>query len=796
MGEVYLGEQVSLGRKVAIKVLHQDLHAQPGMVERFKREARLLSAVEHPAVVRVVDYGETPTGTCLVMEYVEGENLYDTLLGGALPPARALPLLYQLAEGLAAIHEQGIIHRDIKPENVLLTRGPRGEQARLLDFGIARLVEPSAASNLSQVGVVLGTPEYLSPEQAVGAKVDERSDLYCFGVLAYRVLSGQLPFPGPGPNQYVAQHAGAAPRPLLEAAPQLAGHPGLVSLVMKLLEKEPEQRPPTALALVDALGAEAGALGALGVPTAAAVGASAPLPSRASSGTFIFGAPVPSPSGSTSTALFGTPPPEPHLAPTAPPTAQGSPAPASTRTSGSLTSFSSGTLAGKAQNLTVLLTSLPDFSERTSRQTHEQNARMLDTLDELLLPWVREHGGRLTQKRGESILAVFSSPTSAVLCGMAMQDRVWRHNQRCPPEERLRVRVCLHSGEVLATRDALLGEPVEVVKRVEPKAEAGDVTLTEAVNLARNRAEVEAEPCGSVALPVSGEPLRLHRCLRAPEGPPFGGRDVLPERPALTGLLASQLLPVVRPVRQALGQALEQATPVATLARAHPLRALGVGLGVALVLGLVAYQVARWRNPLSQAWGRVEEGRSAEALARLAELSEEEQQAAALRRVRAAALHAVDQHEEEEKVLAGLGEAGLREVEDRVLEGLAEDFAQREGDKGLRKVLANVPRERLWTHFAKLAAEAYSPRQWGALRYLDAEQATEGLELVELYAQSLESTDCTVRARAARRLGALGNAEALPALEKLGQEPREKGAKSCGHDEARAALRTLKKKAN
>ena len=140
MGEVYLGEQVSLGRKVAIKVLHHDLHAQAGMAERFKREARLLSAVEHPAVVRIVDFGESGDHACLVMEFVEGESLYDVLTPGPMPPGRGLPLLQQLAEGLAAIHDKSIIHRDLKPENVFISKSARGEQARLLDFGIARLV--------------------------------------------------------------------------------------------------------------------------------------------------------------------------------------------------------------------------------------------------------------------------------------------------------------------------------------------------------------------------------------------------------------------------------------------------------------------------------------------------------------------------------------------------------------------------------------------------------------------------------------------------------------------------------
>src|SRR6218665_4151968 len=110
MGEVYLGEQVSLGRKVAIKVLHSDLMVHPSMIERFKREARLLSAVEHPAVVRVIDYGETGVGGGMVREYVEGENIYEVLQTGALAPARALPLLYQLPEGPAAIPARGNLH--------------------------------------------------------------------------------------------------------------------------------------------------------------------------------------------------------------------------------------------------------------------------------------------------------------------------------------------------------------------------------------------------------------------------------------------------------------------------------------------------------------------------------------------------------------------------------------------------------------------------------------------------------------------------------------------------------------
>jgi serine/threonine protein kinase len=254
MGEVYLAEQVSLGRRVALKVLRREVGQQPGMSERFRREARLLSSVEHPAVVRVIDFGQSHDATCLVMEFAEGETLLQHLGSGPLAPERGRRVLMQLAEGLAAIHEKGIIHRDLKPENVVLTPGPRGEQARLLDFGIAKLLEPDPdAKGLSQVGVVLGTPEYLSPEQAMGHPLDARSDIYSLGVLAYRVLSGNLPFNGPNARDYLLQHIGTVPTPLVENTPTMADDPDLSAIVMRCLAKEPRARFQSAEDLVRAL---------------------------------------------------------------------------------------------------------------------------------------------------------------------------------------------------------------------------------------------------------------------------------------------------------------------------------------------------------------------------------------------------------------------------------------------------------------------------------------------------------------------------------------------------------------
>jgi len=262
MGEVYLAEQVSLGRRVALKVLRREVGQQPGMSERFRREARLLSSVEHPAVVRVIDFGTSHDSTCLVMEFAEGETLLQHLGNGPLTPERGRRVMLQLAGGLAAIHDKGIIHRDLKPENVVLTPGPRGEQARLLDFGIAKLLQPDPdAKGLSAVGVVLGTPEYLSPEQAMGHPLDARSDIYSLGVLAYRMLSGALPFNGPNARDYLVQHIGTPPTPLVELAPAVADDPDLAAIVMRCLAKEPRTRFQTAEDLVRALEAPPKATG-------------------------------------------------------------------------------------------------------------------------------------------------------------------------------------------------------------------------------------------------------------------------------------------------------------------------------------------------------------------------------------------------------------------------------------------------------------------------------------------------------------------------------------------------------
>ncbi len=410
---------------------------------------------------------------------------------------------------------------------------------------------------------------------------------------------------------------------------------------------------------------------------------------------------------------------------------------------------------------------------------------MLATYERLLLPLLREYDGKLVRKLGDSLLAVFGSPTGAVLCGMGMQDRLWRHNQEQQPESQLHVRICLHTGEVLLSRDTVLGEPMEVVKATEQVALADEVTFTESVNLARNRAEVAAEPCGTIPLPGRGESLQLYRSKRiSTEGPPFGGRDM--------GSAPTQKRSVI-PGKLSWGALLQKA---AGLGNSRTGRRAGLGLAGVLLL-LAAVGLWQWnRSPEVQARRLLEDGKPAEALKRLDAVPAEDRKEPALREVRALALHALKRHDDEHEVLLAQEATRRKGVDAEVLDALAEDFGADESDKGLRKLLAAQPKDQLRSHFESLTEGAASPKQWGALRYLEASQDTEGLDLVGLYAKSLASEDCGVRAKAARRLGALGSTDAVPALTKLAEQPKEKqalGTKNCGQDEAATALQTLKK---
>jgi eukaryotic-like serine/threonine-protein kinase len=247
MSSVYRAHDTVLERRVAIKVLHEHYSSDPEYVERFRREARAIARLAHPNVVTVIDRGEWDDRQFIVFEHVAGENLKTAIERvGALPVRRALVLGIQIARALSYAHELEIVHRDVKPHNVLLD--PAGT-AKVTDFGIARTLDVDEA--LTQTGTVLGTGQYLSPEQANGERGDERSDQYSLGVVMFELLTGEVPYSGGSLMAIAMRHVNDPVPSVRERRPEVPAR--LDSVVACAMAKSPEDRFPSMQAMVTAL---------------------------------------------------------------------------------------------------------------------------------------------------------------------------------------------------------------------------------------------------------------------------------------------------------------------------------------------------------------------------------------------------------------------------------------------------------------------------------------------------------------------------------------------------------------
>ena len=218
MSSVYRAHDQLLERKVALKVLHQHYGDDAEYVERFRREARAVAPLSHPNIVTVIDRGEHEGRQFIVFEYVEGENLKQLIQRrGPAPVATALELAMQIARGLSFAHQQGLVHRDVKPQNVLLNGDG---QAKVTDFGIARSLD--VQHGMTQTGTVLGTSDYIAPEQAQGQRVDEHTDIYSLGVVLYELLTSEVPFPGENFVAVAMRHINEAPPPIRDKRPDVS----------------------------------------------------------------------------------------------------------------------------------------------------------------------------------------------------------------------------------------------------------------------------------------------------------------------------------------------------------------------------------------------------------------------------------------------------------------------------------------------------------------------------------------------------------------------------------------------
>jgi serine/threonine-protein kinase len=236
MSSVYRAHDRLLDRKVALKILHEQYTADDDYVERFRREARAVATLSHPNIVTVIDRGEHESKQFIVFEYVDGENLKRLIeRRGPAPVTTALELAMQVARGLSFAHQQGLVHRDVKPQNVLLNGDG---QAKVTDFGIARSLD--VKHGMTQTGTVLGTSDYIAPEQAQGQRVDEHTDVYSLGVVLYELLTNEVPFPGENFVAVAMRHINEPPPPIRDKRPDVS--PRLEAAVHRAMAKQPGDR--------------------------------------------------------------------------------------------------------------------------------------------------------------------------------------------------------------------------------------------------------------------------------------------------------------------------------------------------------------------------------------------------------------------------------------------------------------------------------------------------------------------------------------------------------------------------
>ena len=257
MGRVFRARHALLGREVAIKVLNADLAARPDIVDRFFREARVVNDIDHGNIVEVTDFVEAPGVAYLVMELLDGVSLRELLKqkGRRYPPiARLLGILMQVCDALEAAHAKGVVHRDLKPDNVFVVKRDGEDFVKVLDFGIAKLRDSGDDQASTMSGMILGTPHYMSPEQALGKRVDRLADVWAAGVVLYEVLAGAVPFTAKSFVELAVKIREQPPAPLPPKTPR--GEkvpPELAAIVMRCLEKKPVDRFRSMAALAEAL---------------------------------------------------------------------------------------------------------------------------------------------------------------------------------------------------------------------------------------------------------------------------------------------------------------------------------------------------------------------------------------------------------------------------------------------------------------------------------------------------------------------------------------------------------------
>ncbi|NOZ88148.1 MAG: protein kinase [Deltaproteobacteria bacterium] len=460
MGRVYKARHIILDRFVVLKILHEHYMEQPKLVKRFEREARAASRLDHPNSIQVIDFGQDKSGIIyMAMEYLEGRDLAQVLHEeGPLEESRIRNIGIQICAALEEAHNKQIVHRDLKPENIMILGSSNSrEKVKVLDFGIAKILDLNETKTqaLTQMGSVCGTPEYMSPEQARGDKLDGRSDIFALGVVLYQMATSTLPFPSDTPMAVVAKNLFEEPEPPSKRLKDRTISRGLEAIILKAMKKDPKNRFKNA-------GEMAVALEAL---------------------------------GSGQAALDAD-------------------------------QDSVGFRKIESENLTIVIVDLAGFTAKTSGQSRGENARFLKDFENIVIPLMQTFKGRKVKGLGDGYLLTFQSPTNAMLFAMALQDEAYRVSKNNQSEQ-IALRVAAHTGEVRLDKGDVLGQPVNLVSRIESVTPAGEIWFSESVYLSMTRSEIPCIEVGPRLLKGIAEPIKIYRIpgrgSEEPQGPPFRG---------------------------------------------------------------------------------------------------------------------------------------------------------------------------------------------------------------------------------------------------------------------------------
>ncbi len=423
MGAVYRAHHLAMDRKVAVKLLKPHLTSDDAALQRFLREARSTMKVDSEHAVKVLDFGITPhRDYYMVLEYLDGRTVQRELdVDGPFSPARTVHIAMQVLRALAAAHGRGLVHRDIKPDNLLLMRaGDDADFAKVLDFGVAKLMDGAGGSAssmlaITQAGMVFGTPEFMSPEQACGQTLDGRSDLYSLAATMFAMLTGCGMFRASSPIEWLTHHARTPAPHLADALPSLAPFTALDGVLQTCLTKQRDARPQTAEAMMDLLASVAPAIGG-GVP------AVLPAPSRAARTVFSPSTFIPSLDAAdpAATLLPNGPPSGPSLASRGPDTEAAhpvstGPGPATTGSLGELAPSRRGVwlALGAAAVLALLVTTVIIAARGRSRSSSSiASAKQIDARSEQQGP--PKLGGGVSATRHDAGLAIENDADGAV----------------------------------------------------------------------------------------------------------------------------------------------------------------------------------------------------------------------------------------------------------------------------------------------------------------------------------------------------------------------------------------------